>query len=219
MASRTAQDRKCYGQFCPMATALDVVGDRWTMLILRELLGGPARFHEIQDGLPGIAKNLLTSRLRRLESDGIVRRVSSHSTVLYALTEQGAAIRPALEELGFWGSRLRRVAPAEHDRSIRAIAMALQSILVRAGDALPAKRYVIELEIDGEHVEIVLDPRPSVTARPSTEADARIRVPTAVVSDFLLGQSLDKKRFAHVSGDPAVRKALLDALASMAASK
>lgn len=218
MASRIAQDRKCYGQICPMATALDVVGDRWTLLILRELLGGPARFHELQDGLPGIAKNLLTSRLRRLESDGIVRRVSSHSTVLYALTEQGAAIRPALEELGFWGARLRRVAPAEHDRSIRAIAMALQSVLVRAGDVLPTERYVIELEIDGEHVEIILGPRPTVTARPSTEADARIRVATATMSDFLLGQSFDKKRFAYVSGDRAARKALLGALGSMAAT-
>jgi DNA-binding HxlR family transcriptional regulator len=214
----SARDRKCYGQICPMATALDVAGDRWTLLILRELLGGPARFHELEDGLPGIPKNLLTSRLRRLEGDGIVRRVNSHHAVLYALTERGAAIRPTLEELGFWGARLRRVATAEHDRSIRAIAMALQSVLVRAGDALPADRYVIELEVDGEHVEIFLGPRSSVTARLSTDADARIRVPAATMSDFLLGQAFDEKRFVHVSGDRAARTALLRALGAMAAT-
>ena len=170
MAPPTAHNRKCYGQLCPMATALDVIGDRWTILILRELLGGAARFHELQEGLPGIAKNLLTDRLRRLESDGIVRRVRSHNAVLYALTERGAAARTAVEELGFWGATLEPVVPPQHPRSIRAIAMAVQALLARAGDALPDVRHVIELEIDNEHVQIVLDARPSASAGPSTDA-------------------------------------------------
>ena len=167
--------------------------------------------------MSGIAKNLLTDRLRRLEGDTIVRRVSAHNTTLYALTDQGAAIRPALEELGLWGARLRRVAPAEHGRSIRAIAMALQAILVRAGDALPVDQSVIELEVGGEHVEILLGRRPTVTARPSTDADTRIRASTAAVSDFLSGRSFDKKRFNYVSGDRAAKAALLRALGAMAA--
>ena len=216
MAPRRVQDRKCYGQFCPMATALDVIGDRWTILILRELLGGAARFHELQEGLPGIAKNLLTNRLRRLEGDGIVRRVRSHNAVLYALTERGAAVRPALEAIGFWGASLEPVVPPQHPRSIRAIAMALQAVLVRAGDALPDVRHVIELEIDGEHLQIVLDARPSASAGPSTDADARIRVPRATMSDFLLGRSFDKKRFVHISGNRASRTALIRALGTMA---
>lgn len=211
MPSR-AQERKCYEQACPMATALDIVGDRWTILILRELLGGPARFHELYDGLPGIARNLLTDRLRRLEGDAIVRRVSAHNATLYALTDLGATIRPALEELGLWGARLRRVAPARHGRSIRAIAMALQAILVRAGDALPVDPSVIELEVGGEHIEIHLGPRPTVTARPSTDADTRMRASRAAVSDFLSGRSFAESRFAYVSGDAAARAALLRAL-------
>ena len=89
MTAASAQNRKCYGQFCPMATALDVIGDRWTILILRELLGGAARFQDLHAGLPGIAKNLLTQRLRRLESDGILERVRSQGVVLYTLTAQG----------------------------------------------------------------------------------------------------------------------------------
>ena len=106
MSVLDAENRKCYGQFCPMATALDVIGDRWTILILRELLGGAARFQDLHEGLPGIAKNLLTDRLRRLEADGLVRRVRSHNAALYTLSERGAATRALLEELAFWGATL-----------------------------------------------------------------------------------------------------------------
>lgn len=215
-ATADRQDRKSYAQICPISTALDVIGDRWTPLLLRELLGGPARFSELEDGLQGVAKNLLTSRLRRLESDGIIERVSVHGATLYALTEQGAAIRPTLEELGFWGSALQRVAPVEYGRSIRAFAMALQAVLVRAGDALPEQRYVIELDIDGEQAEIVLGPRPTVTARPSPEADARIAVPTATVSDVVLGEPFNPAEFVCVSGDEAAKDVLVGALTVMA---
>jgi DNA-binding HxlR family transcriptional regulator len=216
MSSRTAENRKCYGQFCPMATALDVIGDRWTILIIRELLGGAARFQELQDGLQGIPKNLLADRLRRLESDGIVRRVRSHNSMLYALTETGAAARRAVEELGFWGAMIEPIAPPKHRRSIRAIAMALQAMLMRAGDALPDAPHVIELEIDGEHIQILLGPRPTATAGPCTDADACIRVPRQTMSDFLLGQSFDRKRFVLTSGDEAARAALIRALGAMA---
>ena len=185
----------------------------------RELLGGAARFHELQEGLPGIAKNLLTNRLRRLEEDTIVRRVRSHDAVLYALTEKGAAARTAIEELAFWGATLLPVVPPKHPRSIRAIAMALQAILSRAGDALPDARHVIELEVDGEHAQVILDSRPSVTAGPSTDADARIRVARPTLSNFLLGRSFNKKGFVRVSGNEASRSALIRALGAMAARR
>ena len=219
MASRNAENRKCYGQFCPMATALDVIGDRWTILILRELLGGAARFQELQDGLQGIPKNLLADRLRRLESDGVVRRVRSHNAMLYALTEKGAAARRAVEELGFWGAMLDPIAPPQHSRSIRAIAMALQAVLTRAGDALPDARHVIELEIDGEHIQILLDASPIATAGPCTDADACIGVPRQTMSDLLLGRGFDKKRFVLTSGDKTARRALIRALGTMATSR
>jgi DNA-binding HxlR family transcriptional regulator len=212
MISRSVSERKCYGQLCTVTTALDVAGDRWTLLILREFLGGPARFEELVDGLPGIARNLLSSRLRRLEGDAVVRRVDAHGTSLYALTELGAAVRPALEELGFWGLRLPRVAPALYARSIRAIAMAMQAILSRAGEVLPDTRHLIELDVDGEHVEVLLGPEPSATARLSTAADARIRVPRETMSAALLGGSFDAEEFIHVSGDPAATSALLSAM-------
>jgi DNA-binding HxlR family transcriptional regulator len=204
--------RKCYGQACTITTALDVAGDRWTLLILRELLGGPARFQDLLDGLPGIAKNLLSSRLKRLEHDELVRRTDAQGASLYALTEVGAGIRPALEELGFWGVGLPRVAPAVHTRSIRAIAMAIQAILSRAGQALPAGRSVIELDVDGEHIEIVLGPEPTAIARLSTGANASISVSRPAMSEVLVGRSADPDDFQLVSGDASIPSTLLSAM-------
>lgn len=210
MTGRTSE-RKSYEQVCPMATALDFVGDRWTILIMRELLGGPGRFQELRSGLPGIATNLLTERLRRMETDGIVRRVDAGGSNIYALTAEGAGIRTAIEELGMWGARIGRVGPPIHQRSIRAIAMALHAVLVRAGNALPSESHIIELEVDGEYAEIVLGPRPTVTARPSTQPDARVAAGTGAISAFLLGQS-DAAAFNHVSGDEQATRRLMAAL-------
>ena len=205
-------NRKSYSQVCPVATALDYVGDRWTILILRELLGGPARFLELRDGLPGIASNLLTERLRRMESDGLVRQIQRHNTVIYALTKQGAAIRPALEELGFWAARLERIAPAVYERSVRAYAMALQSILVRAGDTLPTERFVIELEVDSEYLEIVLSQQPKVIARLATEPDVQIKVTGADLSAILRGQGIETATFTQIAGNKNVIEYLVAAL-------
>jgi DNA-binding HxlR family transcriptional regulator len=216
MASRKSSDRKSFGQFCPVARALDVVGDRWTLLILRELLGGPARFGELQEGLQGIAKNLLVTRLRRLEDDGVVRRLGTASTSPYALTEHGEAIRGPLEQLAFWGTRVPRVSPPVHRRSLRAIAMALHSILVRAQGARGSERRVIEVEADGEPMEIVLGPQPSVTVRPVSAADVTLRTSSAALSAYLNGEGLVRRELAYVSGAREVRTQLLDAMASMA---
>jgi DNA-binding HxlR family transcriptional regulator len=212
----SASGRKSYEQYCPMATALDFVGDRWTILILRELLGGPARFQDLKDGLPGIATNLLAQRLRRLEGDGVVRRVDRTRSGLYALTDTGESIRTAIEELGMWGGRMAQtvgpVARPIHERSIRAIAMAMQAILVRSGDALPTRTHVIELDVDGQYAEITLGPRPTVTARPAMQPDARVRSTLEAISGFLLSSPADSITFEHVSGDSNTTHLLIEAL-------
>lgn len=99
---------KSYGQLCSMARALDVVGDRWTLLIVRELLiGGALRFGELQRGLPGIASNLLTQRLRDLETNGVVTREPASGTPgapTYQLTDRGRALDGVLRELLRWGA-------------------------------------------------------------------------------------------------------------------
>lgn len=202
--------RKSYQQYCPMAAALDLVGDRWTILILRELLGGPARFGELRDGLPGIAPNLLSDRLRRMEADGLVRH--SDGAGLYTLSDDGAAIRTAIEELGLWGARMARVAPPVHDRSIRAIAMALNAILARAGDRLPDVSVVIELDVDGEALEIVLGPKPTVTARPASQPDARASASARWMSAYLVGEVSGGDTLRHVSGEAGATRRLATAL-------
>ncbi len=193
-----------------MAAALDLVGDRWTILIIRELLGGPARFGELRDGLPGIAPNLLADRLRRLEADALVGH--SDSTGQYALTDAGAGIRVAIEELGLWGAGMARVAPPVHDRSVRAVAMALQAILVRAGDRLPEDPATVELDVDGDPVEVVLGPRPTVTVRPAVQPDARVQTSARWMSAYLVGESGGGGALRHVSGDRAASRSLETAL-------
>ena len=100
---------RSYGQFCALARSLDVVGDRWTLLIVRELLLRPCRYTDLRDGLPGIATNLLADRLRGLERAGVVQRESAPPPVardLFSLTARGAALEPVLLELGRWGGPL-----------------------------------------------------------------------------------------------------------------
>ena len=101
---------RTYGQFCGIAKALDLVGDRWTLLIVRELLAlGPCRHTDLRNGLPGIASNLLVDRLRELEAAGLIRREAAPppvATTLFTLTDRGRALDSVLQELGRWGSPL-----------------------------------------------------------------------------------------------------------------
>ena len=100
---------RTYGQYCSVAKALDAIGDRWTLLIIRELLlQGPCRYTDLKSGLPGIATNLLSDRLRELEQAGLIRREEAAppvATALYHLTSAGAELEPVLTALGNWGIR------------------------------------------------------------------------------------------------------------------
>ncbi|MGU3651142.1 winged helix-turn-helix transcriptional regulator [Mycolicibacterium sp. A43C] len=96
-----------YGQYCGLARSLEIVGDRWNLLIVRQLLIAPARYRDLVAGLPGIATNLLADRLRELESAGVVeRRLGDGSTVEYALTAWGAELREPIEGLIRWSTPL-----------------------------------------------------------------------------------------------------------------
>jgi DNA-binding HxlR family transcriptional regulator len=97
-----------YGQYCGLARSLEVVGDRWNLLIVRQLLIAPARYRDLIDGLPGIATNLLADRLRDLEASGVVERrlAGSGSVVEYALTPWGAELRQPIEGLIRWSTPL-----------------------------------------------------------------------------------------------------------------
>ncbi|GAA1120455.1 hypothetical protein GCM10009630_17750 [Kribbella jejuensis] len=100
---------RSYGQYCSIARSLDVIGDRWTLLIARELLlQGACRFTDLKKGLPGIATNLLSTRLKELEEAGLITREEAPppiATTLYTLSETGRTLEPVLKALGLWGLR------------------------------------------------------------------------------------------------------------------
>lgn len=106
---------KTYGQYCGLAKALDLVGDRWTLLIVRELLiRGGSRYTDLREGLPGIATNLLVNRLRELEQAGLVIREDAPppvATTLFHLTPRGKELEAAVYQLGLWGAPLLARAP------------------------------------------------------------------------------------------------------------
>jgi DNA-binding HxlR family transcriptional regulator len=106
-SARPAPPRKRrYRERSGLAAALDVVGERWTLLIVRELLRAPRRYGELLEALAGIGTNLLVNRLRDLEAAGVVARVlapSPQSAVVYELTERGRALKPTVDALQAWG--------------------------------------------------------------------------------------------------------------------
>src|ERR687886_123195 len=98
--------RRSYNQYCAVARALDIVGERWTLLVARELLTGPKRFKDLLEGLPGIGTNLLAARLKNLEGFGILRRTTlppPAGSKVYELTELGRSLEPVITALGRWG--------------------------------------------------------------------------------------------------------------------
>src|SRR3954447_24985256 len=98
--------KRSYDQYCPAARALDVLGERWTLLVVRDLLVGPRRYTDLLEGLPGIGPNVLADRLRHLQDVGIVRRTTlprPAASTVYELTELGQALRPVVQELTRWG--------------------------------------------------------------------------------------------------------------------
>jgi DNA-binding HxlR family transcriptional regulator len=96
---------RTYGQYCSFARGLDVIGDRWVLLIVRELLDGPRRYNELLHGLPGIATNLLSDRLRALEDAGVIERRERQT---YALTAWGEGLREVVYALGRWANPLMK---------------------------------------------------------------------------------------------------------------
>jgi DNA-binding HxlR family transcriptional regulator len=100
--------KKDYGQRCPVAKTLEIVGDRWTLLIVRDLLGGTRRFQDLQEGLPGLAPNILSDRLKLMEAHGLVARrlYSDHPPrAEYALSAKGQELAVVIGALASWGSR------------------------------------------------------------------------------------------------------------------
>jgi DNA-binding HxlR family transcriptional regulator len=190
IAARYTAAVRSYHQFCALARALDVIGDRWTLLIVRELLIGEARYSDLLKGLPGIATNLLATRLTALEVAGLVRREvvpPPAAVTVFRLTPRGAALRPVIYELGRWAAPLMTPPrPGEHMRA-RWIALPIEMYL---RDRTP-KAGSVAVQIDGGDEPIVVVTKDGqVRARTGTipRADVFITGPPALVLALLLGK-------------------------------
>jgi DNA-binding HxlR family transcriptional regulator len=122
--------KRAYDDPCGIARALDVVGERWALLVVRELVLGPKRFTDLRTGLRGVSTDVLSQRLRQLEGAGVLRQITlppPGATRAYELTERGHELEPVLHALGRWGSR-EPLAAVDRDLTVDAFAVALSTV-------------------------------------------------------------------------------------------
>jgi DNA-binding HxlR family transcriptional regulator len=194
--------RKPYEQYCPIAHALDLVGDRWALLVVRELLHGPKRYSDLAAHLRGIGTNVLAARLKDLEAAGLVARRTlppPAASRVYELTDYGQALRPALRELALWGARSLGPPTDEHELFPGWLENALDVVLAPLA---PSGRFEFRV---GDEVASVVDgeARSGGVEDPDVviEGDAR------GVYFFLVDQSADG---VTVTGDHELLHALLE---------
>jgi len=136
---------KSYGQFCSVARALDLLGERWTLLVVRELLSGSTRFNDVRRGIPRISRTMLAARLRELVDADVITRNRGDDGPVYALTEAGRELASAVRDLGTWGQKwLPRTLPAE-ELDVDALVWDIRR-RIRADD-LPATPIVARIEV------------------------------------------------------------------------
>jgi DNA-binding HxlR family transcriptional regulator len=202
---------RSYNEYCAIAKSLDVVGDRWTLLIVRELaMRGKSRYTDLRNGLPGIATNLLADRLRELEQAGVVAREEAPppiATTLFSLTERGERLRPVLDELMRWGVPLMTERKPEDEVRSHWLAGALREMLIdRQPDQPP---ITIQLQIGDEPIVIeTRDGAVETRLGPASAPDLTLAGEPTPVLGFLLGRlDLAGAKAAGVEFTGAPRKA------------
>jgi DNA-binding HxlR family transcriptional regulator len=206
-----------YNQYCPVARSSEILADRWTPLIVRELVLGSHRFNEIERGLPGISRSLLASRLRDLEDVGVIERLpGAHPKAKeYHLSDAGRDLKPVLEALGTWGVRWAFGEPRPDELDAGLLAWRMHQRIAR--DLLPDRRTVVEFEFTGSRgrrVWLVLEPREvSVCVTPpGFDADLVVRADLAFFFRVWLGhvdyETASRSGAISVDGPPVLAKQL-----------
>lgn len=203
-----------YGQYCGLARALDVVGDRWNLLIVRQLLMAPARYRELRDGLSGIATNLLTDRLRDLETAGVLeRRLSDEgNAVTYALTEWGAQLREPIYALVRWSTPLMIRGPQGDEFRAEWLRLALPALL--AGRAPANRSATVGIAVDGGVVQLhATDTGIDVAMAEGRELDAVLHTEAPIALGLAAGVlSLDDvAALVQIDGDESALRTFFDA--------
>ncbi|MGW4116513.1 winged helix-turn-helix transcriptional regulator [Actinosynnema sp. NPDC004786] len=201
--------KRRYDDGCPIAHALDLVGERWALLVVRELLFGAKRFTDLRTGLPGASPNVLSQRLRELDEAGVVRRrrlPPPAAAWVYELTPWGRELEPIIALLGRWGARsdgLRGEGPI----SVDSLMLALRSLF----DPGRAEGLVADLAVhlgeDGFLAQVTPDGL-TVERRPVAEPDASIRTDTVTLNNVVSGRHTLAEAIAsgalEVHGDETV---------------
>jgi DNA-binding HxlR family transcriptional regulator len=162
--------RRAYGQYCGLARAAELIGERWAILILRDLLVGPKRFTDLRRGLPRIPTNILSDRLKELEDSGVVRRrvlPRPAGSIVYELTEYGADLDEAIKHLGRWGARSLGEPRPDEIVTLDSLIMALRTTFqpeaaagVRARYELRLGPVVLHAQVDGGQLSVSEGPLP-----------------------------------------------------------
>jgi DNA-binding HxlR family transcriptional regulator len=203
-----------YGQYCGLARALDVVGDRWNLLIVRELLIGPARYGELRDGLSGIATNLLTDRLRDLETAGVLeRRLSDDvNAITYVLTPWGAELREPINALIRWSTPLMIRGPEGDEFRAEGLLVALPALF--AGRVPTDQSVAVGIAVDGVTVQLRATDTGIAVDRPDgPEFDAVLNAEAPLVLGLAAGVlSLDDiAALVDIDGDESALRTFFDA--------
>lgn len=180
---------RSYKQYCGVARALDLVGERWALLVVRELALGPKRFTDLRQGLPGIATNVLSLRLRQMERDGVVTRrllPPPAPAQVYELTEHGRELVPIMLALGRWGATT--MGERSPDQTIRGEWLALALKAFFDADAAQGLSATVALVLDGAPFTLrVEDGRLDVTPGANGPADLAITTDPELLLQFLAG--------------------------------
>jgi DNA-binding HxlR family transcriptional regulator len=200
---------KSYAQYCPLAHALDLVGERWSLLLVKELVHGPLRYSDLQERV-GCPTNILAARLKRFEQEGIVARrrlPPPAASSVYELTEYGSALRPVLHELAHWGARSLGPPPAEVEGCrgwlVNALELTLESFDVGG---------CVEFRIDDERAWVSAG---AVHHEPPREPDTVVTGDPRGLYHLLIEGDVEGVR---VDGDRAVVQQLVAAQLAAAAA-
>ena len=181
---------RSYMQYCSVAHALDLVGERWALLIVRELILGPKRFRDLHEGLPGISTNVLTNRLKELETNGVVRRrllPRPASGTVYELTEYGRELEDIVVALGRWGAKTIVARGAERAFKPEWFAIALLGSF--RPESARGVQATYELRIDGSTFHLrVTGGRVEHGRGPAADADLVVETDSESLFGLLMAQ-------------------------------
>jgi DNA-binding HxlR family transcriptional regulator len=201
---------RTYGQYCPIAAGLDLIGDRWTLLMLRELSMGDRRFTDLRAALAGIAPNLLTERLRSLQAMGLVTTVElppPAARSVYRLTGEGRRIEPVLRSVARFGARYLSGEPSDAFDAQRAAYALLTPWRRRPEATLRARLIAVKVDAQTETVDLVLEIDGMRVEAPLGRPDVTLRV---ALTDLVRARQTGGDLVGRLTGDATSRRIFLE---------